>query len=230
MATPPSWREALQEAGQEVGIESLAELTLESMKHALPVLRDDPDLLQTARSSSAANIALVIELIARRETLAGPGVTAPGHGLRARARAPQRAGGRPGAGLPRGRDRAVAVGGRGGARPGCPRRDLADAAGGGVGGGVRDRRRLQHAGHRALRAGARAVDAQRRRGAQRHGAGAARRRADGPGSRPAAGCATSCASATPRSSCGAAPTGRCPRPPRRASAARGRCWSRWART
>ena len=69
MATPPSWREALQAAGQEAGIESLAELTLESMKHALPVLRGDPDLLQAARSSSAANIALVTELIARRETL-----------------------------------------------------------------------------------------------------------------------------------------------------------------
>lgn len=65
-----AWRDALAEAGQEVGVEALAELTLDAMKHALPVLREDPDLLHTARSSSAANIALVTELIARRETLA----------------------------------------------------------------------------------------------------------------------------------------------------------------
>jgi len=70
MDPPGSWRTALLEAGGEVGIGALTELTLDALKQALPVLRDDPDLLQTARSSSAANLALVTELVAQQATLA----------------------------------------------------------------------------------------------------------------------------------------------------------------
>ena len=70
MAPTESWRDAVLEAGREAGIGALTELTVDALKRALSVLRDDPDLLQTARSSSAANLALVTELLARQATLA----------------------------------------------------------------------------------------------------------------------------------------------------------------
>ncbi len=70
MTPPETWRDAVLDAGRELGMDPLTDLTVESLQDALPVLRDDPDLLRTARNSTAANLALVTELLSRQVTLA----------------------------------------------------------------------------------------------------------------------------------------------------------------
>ncbi|MFA9273059.1 MAG: hypothetical protein ACEQSX_20425, partial [Baekduiaceae bacterium] len=57
-----SWQDAVLAGGQDVGIDGLAEIVVNAMVDELPVLQDDPDLVEGARSSSAANIAVVVEM------------------------------------------------------------------------------------------------------------------------------------------------------------------------
>ncbi|WP_205697089.1 CdaR family transcriptional regulator [Conexibacter sp. SYSU D00693] len=58
----PSWQQTLLVAGAEVGLDALVDLVTEELAAALPGLRDDPDLLDAARASSAANVALLVEV------------------------------------------------------------------------------------------------------------------------------------------------------------------------
>ena len=58
-----TWQEAMLAAGAERGWDSLVAIASEALEAELPILRGDPDLLEVARSSSAANVALVAQLI-----------------------------------------------------------------------------------------------------------------------------------------------------------------------
>ena len=62
------WREALVAGGRDAGVDALLELILNSFKQELDVL-NDPDVLEIARASSAANIALVVEIVQRNLSL-----------------------------------------------------------------------------------------------------------------------------------------------------------------
>ena len=64
--TVSTWQEALLAAGAEAGVEVLTDIVVRSLGDVLPVLEDDPDLLEAARSSTAANVALVIDVVAGR--------------------------------------------------------------------------------------------------------------------------------------------------------------------
>ncbi len=57
-----SWQEAVLAGGESIGINGLVEITVRALVDELPVLADDEDLLEAARSSSAANIAVVVEM------------------------------------------------------------------------------------------------------------------------------------------------------------------------
>ena len=62
MARRVTWREALEEAIGEQGVSALTDLAVEALAQETDLLEDDPDLRALARSSSAANVALVAEL------------------------------------------------------------------------------------------------------------------------------------------------------------------------
>lgn len=57
-----SWQEAVIVGGNEVGVRRLVDIVVAALIEELPILRNDPDLLEAARSSSAANIAVVVEI------------------------------------------------------------------------------------------------------------------------------------------------------------------------
>lgn len=57
-----TWQEAMLAAGREQGLDALVEIVLTALRQELPVLHDDTDLLEAARSSVAANIAVVTDL------------------------------------------------------------------------------------------------------------------------------------------------------------------------
>lgn len=57
-----SWQDAVLAGGQDVGIDGLVEIVVKALVDELPVLQDDPDLVEGARSSTAANIAVVVEM------------------------------------------------------------------------------------------------------------------------------------------------------------------------
>jgi hypothetical protein len=66
MGSAATWQDALLEAVKENGLEPLATLSTDAMRSRLPRLRDDEDLLDVAHSSTAANVALLVEMIAGR--------------------------------------------------------------------------------------------------------------------------------------------------------------------
>ncbi len=57
-----TWQAALEAGGRETGAEALVEIVVAALRQELPVLRDDDDLLEIARRSAAANIAVIIDL------------------------------------------------------------------------------------------------------------------------------------------------------------------------
>ncbi|MBJ7330370.1 MAG: helix-turn-helix domain-containing protein [Solirubrobacteraceae bacterium] len=57
-----TWQDAVLAGGREKGVDSLVEIVVTALVEELPVLQDDPDLVAGARSSSAANIAVVVEM------------------------------------------------------------------------------------------------------------------------------------------------------------------------
>jgi hypothetical protein len=65
-----TWQEALLDAGRDTGMDALVGIVLDALEQEMPVICVDPDLKEAARSSSAANIALIIELMRRNLTLA----------------------------------------------------------------------------------------------------------------------------------------------------------------
>jgi DNA-binding PucR family transcriptional regulator len=62
MARRVTWREALEEAIGDGGVTALTDLAVEALAQETDLLEDDPDMRALARSSSAANVALVAEL------------------------------------------------------------------------------------------------------------------------------------------------------------------------
>jgi len=61
--TPAStWQETFLTAAKETGVDTLAAMTIGHLRDQLGVLRDDADLVEIARSSSAANLTLLLEL------------------------------------------------------------------------------------------------------------------------------------------------------------------------
>ena len=69
--TPAStWQEAFLAAAKETGVDQLAEMTVEHLRSQLSLLRDDADLVEIARSSSAANLTLLLEITDGSITLA----------------------------------------------------------------------------------------------------------------------------------------------------------------
>jgi hypothetical protein len=62
MARARTWRDALGEAIAEGGQSALVDLALGALVQETDVLRDDPDLAALARSSTAANLAVVADL------------------------------------------------------------------------------------------------------------------------------------------------------------------------
>jgi hypothetical protein len=65
-----SWQRALVDGGRETGWETLTGIVLDALKDELDPLRDDPELVESARSSIAANLALVGEVLGGRLSLA----------------------------------------------------------------------------------------------------------------------------------------------------------------
>lgn len=63
MTAVTTWEEALAAAAEETGVEAIADRALAALVPELPVLREDPDLLEAARSSALANVALATELV-----------------------------------------------------------------------------------------------------------------------------------------------------------------------
>ncbi|MCW3013412.1 MAG: hypothetical protein JWO02_504 [Solirubrobacterales bacterium] len=63
MATIKAWREVMLTAGLELGLDGLAEIVSAAMERELAVLRDDPDLRESARRSVAANVALLVTVV-----------------------------------------------------------------------------------------------------------------------------------------------------------------------
>src|SRR3954463_10494660 len=64
-----TWRSVLSSGARELGVDALVDVVLGALEQELPVLVEDPDLRDVARSSSAANIALVLELASGRVAL-----------------------------------------------------------------------------------------------------------------------------------------------------------------
>ena len=62
MPRATDWRTVIDAALAETGIDRLAERAIETLMRENPLLRDDPDLRELARRSSAANLALVAEV------------------------------------------------------------------------------------------------------------------------------------------------------------------------
>jgi hypothetical protein len=61
--TPAStWQEAFLAAAKETGVDQLVAMTMEELRQQLGLLRDDADLVEVARSSSAAKVTLVLVL------------------------------------------------------------------------------------------------------------------------------------------------------------------------
>jgi hypothetical protein len=65
-----NWQRALVDGGRELGWETLSEIVVDALTAELEVLRNDPELLGSARASTAANLGVVREVIAGRLTLA----------------------------------------------------------------------------------------------------------------------------------------------------------------
>ncbi len=63
MKRTTTWQEAILEAGSELGFAGLTDIVSAVLQQELAVLRDDPQLMDAARSSSAANVALVVEIV-----------------------------------------------------------------------------------------------------------------------------------------------------------------------
>ncbi|MEX2196626.1 MAG: helix-turn-helix domain-containing protein [Thermoleophilaceae bacterium] len=62
MARPAMWQRTLLAAGRELGVDGLAAIAVGALERELEVLREDPDLLDAARASTVANLALVEQL------------------------------------------------------------------------------------------------------------------------------------------------------------------------
>lgn len=67
--TTGSWRDAIAAAGREIGIDALTETAIAELTTELPALITDPDLRDCARTSAAANIALVLDIVSGRMSL-----------------------------------------------------------------------------------------------------------------------------------------------------------------
>jgi DNA-binding PucR family transcriptional regulator len=70
MAAEPTWREVLLTAGAELGLDAVAAIATDALAAELPLLRDDPDLLEAARASSAANLALLLGVVHDQSSVA----------------------------------------------------------------------------------------------------------------------------------------------------------------
>ncbi len=64
VAIPGLWQDPVLAGEQEDGLAAMVEIVLTALKHELPVLLDDPDLLAAARSGMAADIAVALDLTA----------------------------------------------------------------------------------------------------------------------------------------------------------------------
>ena len=64
--TATTWQEAVLAAGVEAGVDAVTDIAVQAMGEELGLLAGDPDLLEAARSSTGANIALVTEILAGR--------------------------------------------------------------------------------------------------------------------------------------------------------------------
>lgn len=71
MASIATWRDVLEAALTERGLETLTELAIKAVERETPLLRQDPDLRALARSSSAANLVLVAEITRGNVALEG---------------------------------------------------------------------------------------------------------------------------------------------------------------
>jgi hypothetical protein len=71
MTPSESWREVLDAALAQRGVDHLAAITVQTLERESPLLREDPDLRELARRSAAANLALVAELVRGAVPLAG---------------------------------------------------------------------------------------------------------------------------------------------------------------
>jgi len=58
-----TWQAAVAAAGRHDGFDVLADAALTALQQEIPALQEDPDLLEAARSSTLANIALTVELV-----------------------------------------------------------------------------------------------------------------------------------------------------------------------
>ena len=58
-----TWRTVILVAGAECGLPYLTDLVTAALERELPILQGDPGLLEAARSSSAANVAMIVEQI-----------------------------------------------------------------------------------------------------------------------------------------------------------------------
>ena len=65
-----NWQRALVEGGSELGWDTLTAIVVDALKAELEVLRNDPELLASARSSTQANLGVVNAVNAGRLTLA----------------------------------------------------------------------------------------------------------------------------------------------------------------
>jgi hypothetical protein len=65
-----NWQRALVDGGRELGWETLSDIVVDALTAELEVLRNDPELLDSARASTAANLGVVREVIAGRLSLA----------------------------------------------------------------------------------------------------------------------------------------------------------------
>lgn len=62
------WRDVVVTAGRQLGSGPLADVVSAAIEDELPLVRSDPDLRALARSSSAANVELIIEMISGRSS------------------------------------------------------------------------------------------------------------------------------------------------------------------
>jgi DNA-binding PucR family transcriptional regulator len=58
-----TWQQAVLDAGSELGFAGLTEVVADVLHRELAVLREDRSLFEAARSSSAANVALIVEIV-----------------------------------------------------------------------------------------------------------------------------------------------------------------------
>jgi hypothetical protein len=63
MTTVATWQAAIVAGGREQGVDGITEIAIRSIEQELPVLLEDPDLREAARASTAANIALAVQLV-----------------------------------------------------------------------------------------------------------------------------------------------------------------------